>query len=55
MAKRQVEVVIRLVVDSEASDSELEAMIWHSIESEISGFEGIEEEEVHSVQVLNDR
>jgi hypothetical protein len=55
MAKREVEVVIRLVVESQASDSELEAMIWHSIESEIRGFEGIVEEQVHAVRVVDRR
>lgn len=48
----EVEVMLRLIVESEASDSELEAAIWHSIETEIRGFEGIEEEEVYSIRVV---
>ena len=50
--KREVEVVLRLVVESKASDSELEAALLYAIEPEIRGFEGIDETEVYSIRVV---
>ena len=54
MSERKVRVVVELTVESEMTTSELEAAIWHDVEVQLSGLEGVVNEGVVSVEEIKD-